>query len=520
MNASDVDQRGASGPRGDAWQLLVDSASDAYVSIDDAGLVTHWNTPAAALFGWTREEALGRQLAELIIPPEHRDAHLLGIQRFVATGRGEAVFRRLQLPALHRTGRRVEVEFTILPVEDQETGWHFHAFLRDVTAELAQQRYVRLLEATALAANEATTVEGAVRACLQATQELTASQFAHAWLVDEDTGTVVPTGWWSPEPPDEIRRATAETIFPAGVGLPGRVTEAGKPAWIPDITEDDNFPRAAAATASGLVAAFAFPVVTRDRTVGVIELFRHEAGEPEDQLLDVMRSVGTQLGRVFERQRAYDDVVRLAADREAVVSIVGHELRGPLGAARAAAELLTTDDGDEQLAAVLHRQLGRLRRLVDMFLTAQHLESGSLILHPQPVALAPLVREVISDGDFSHADVTIAEDLEVLADPDHVAQILWNLLGNASRHGAPPITVVAEPRRDGVTVTVADTGPGVPPDVRPRLFDRFARGPESRGTGLGLSIVRGLARSNGGDVAYLHDTGSGPAFVVQLPAPR
>lgn len=521
VDARHVDDRGtATGPRGDAWQLLVDSASDAYVSIDAAGTVTHWNASAVELFGWTREEALGRLLSDLIIPPEFREAHLRGLQRFVAAGRGEVVFQRLQLPALHRAGRRVDVEFTILPVEDHETGWHFHAFLRDVTAELAQQRYVRLLEQVALAANEATAVEEAVRACLQAAQQLTGSRFAHAWLVD-DSGGIVPTGWWTPEPPDALRRATAGSRFAAGAGLPGRVVATGAPAWVADIRQDANFPRAGAAIASDLVAAFAFPVVTQDRPVAVIELFRDETGDPEEHLLDVMRSVGVQLGRVFERERAFDEVLRLAADREAIVAIVGHELRGPLTTARAAAGILVGDrDHDEPAAAVLERQLGRLHRLVDMFLTAQHLESGSLAVHPRPIAVARLAREVISDGDFDQVDVTVDDDVEVLADPDHVAQMLWNLIGNASRHGVPPIRISAERSGPMVAVTVADAGPGVPPDVRPRLFERFARGSASRGTGLGLSIVHGLARSNGGDASYVHAPPAGPAFVVQLPPPE
>lgn len=510
----------AAGPRGDAWQLLVDSASDAYVSIDAAGTVTHWNLRAVELFGWTREEALGRQLAELIIPPEFRDAHLLGLQRFVATGRGEVAFQRLQLPALHRSGRRLEVEFTILPVE--EAGWQFHAFLRDVTAELAQQRYVHLLERIALAANEAQTIEAAVRSSLQAVQELTGSRLAHAYLVEEEPEVrLLPTGWWFPRAVEPLREVTAASTFGGGEGLPGRVADSGAPAWVPDVTRDRNFPRAEAAARSGVRAAFAFPVVAGDRTVAVIELFREHPGEPEAHFLEVMRSVGTQLGRVFERQHAFDELLRVAADREAIIAIVGHELRGPLAAAHAAAGLLADDlegHGDEgELLGLLDRQLARLRRLVDMFLTAQRLEAGSLEIRSRPVALGPLVHEVVADGDFASVEVSIGDDLRVDADPDHVAQIVWNLLGNAARHGEPPVRVGAEVDDECVTLIVADAGPGVPEEVRGRLFERFSRGGGSQGTGLGLSIVRGLARANGGDATYRHDGPGDPAFTVRLP---
>lgn len=507
----------ARGPRGDAWQLLVDSASDAYVSIDASGVVTHWNLRAVELFGWERDEALGEQLSELIIPPEFRDAHLLGLQRFVATGRGEVAFQRLQLPALHRSGRRLDVEFTILPVE--ESGWHFHSFLRDVTAELAQQRYVRLLERVALAANEAQSIEAAMRASLQALQELTSSRLAHGYLVEDDGEPLLrPTGWWHPQRVEPLGSATAAATFTWGEGLPGRVAASGEPAWVRDVAGDDNFPRRDAALASGVRAAFAFPVLARDRTVAVIELFREHVGEPEPHLLEVMRSVGAQLGRVFEREQAFDELLRVAADREAIIAIVGHELRGPLAAAHAATGLLAdglgAEAGESELLGLLDRQLARLRRLVDMFLTAQRLEAGSLEVRARPVGLASLVHEVVTDGDFD-VELSIDDAIRVQSDPDHVAQIVWNLLGNAVRHGTPPVTISAEIAYPCVDLVVADAGPGVPEDVRPRLFERFSRGTRSQGTGLGLSIVRGLARANGGDATYRD--GDEPAFIVQLP---
>lgn len=512
------------GLRGDAWQLLVDSASDAYVSIDAAGIVTRWNARAEELFGWPREQALDRLLAELIVPPEFRDAHLLGIQRFVATGRGAAVFQRLQLPASHRSGRRVDVEFTILPVEDPDAGWQFHAFLRDVTAELTHQRYVRLLQQVALTSNEATSAEAAVRDGVTAVQAATGSLLAHAYLVeDEPTIRLVPTVWWAPQPLEPLRSATAAGSFAVGEGLPGRVVATGEPAWIADISRDGNFPRADVARSSNIRAAFAFPVVAQKRVVAVLEFFRDHAGEPEEHLLEVMESVGAQLGRVFERERAIEDLRRVASDREAIVAIVGHELRGPLAAAHAAAGLLAVkvdqaevDAGD--LVVLLDRQLARLRRLVDGFLTAQRLEAGSLRVHARPNPLRGSVLQVVGDGDFDQVDVRVDDTLQVMADPDHLAQMLWNLLANAVRHGQPPVVVAAEAEGDAIRLSVSDAGPGVPADMRARLFERYARSTASQGAGLGLSIVRGLALANGGDVAYAHGPDAAAAFVLRLPS--
>lgn len=503
--------------------MLVDSARDAYVAIDAAGVVIEWNQRAAELFGWDRDDAVGELLAELIVPREFREAHLLGIRRFVETGRGNVAFQRLQFPALHRDGHHIEIEFTILPLRGPDSQWRFHAFLHDVTEERRQQGYLRLLQKAAVAANEADSPESAVRSALQAMQGVAEIRLAHAYLADGDE-RLRPTGWWFPAPLDPFSTVTASTTFAVGEGLPGRVAALGRPAWIQDLTEDHNFPRAEAALGSGLRAAFAFPVVTGARVVAVIEVFSNRPTEPDPRLLAVMETVGTQLGRVFERRQALRDLERLAEDREEIVSIVGHELRGPLSAAHAATGLLAEqvlEDGDEidgELIAMMDRHLARLRRLVDSFLTAQRLEAGSLQAHPQPVTVLPVAREVAADLGLAETQIDVPDDLQVRADPDHLRQILWNLLANAARYGAPPIEVHAS-RRPGVTaIHVCDAGPGVPVELHDRLFERFGRAPGGTGTGLGLAIVRGLARINGGEASYVENGPSGHAFLVELPA--
>src|SRR5207302_9112631 len=89
----------------------------------------------------------------------------------------------------------------------------------------------------------------------------------------------------------------------AGEGLPRRVLAAGRPAWIPDGTQDRNFPRAGQAVDIGVRAGFAFPVLVGTEVVAVLEFFAHEALEPNEPLLEVMTHIGTQLGRVVERSR-------------------------------------------------------------------------------------------------------------------------------------------------------------------------------------------------------------------------
>jgi signal transduction histidine kinase len=112
--------------------------------------------------------------------------------------------------------------------------------------------------------------------------------------------------------------------------------------------------------------------------------------------------------------------------------------------------------------------------------------------------------------------VSVPPALTVIADADRIAQAVDNLVGNALRHGAAPVTVTARAAGENrVEIVVRDAGPGVAQELRGRLFERFATGGRRRGgTGLGLFIVRELARAHGGDAWY--DEGDG--FVLSLPA--
>lgn len=123
----------------------------------------------------------------------------------------------------------------------------------------------------------------------------------------DDSLQLVPTGIWnrgSEGQYETFREATQQTTFALGEGLPGRVVESVEPAWIKDMTEDENFPRAQHAVSIGVKGAFAFPVPLKGEVVAVLEFFSEEAELVDDGLLEVMESIGLQLGRVAEREEA------------------------------------------------------------------------------------------------------------------------------------------------------------------------------------------------------------------------
>ena len=111
---------------------IIDTASSAYVAIDGEGCVTDWNERATETFGWSRDEAMGMQLSELIIPEEQRAAHEAGLRRFSATGTGPLIGRRVEVTALDRAGRHFPVELTIWPVRVRGSQ-HYSALIHDIT---------------------------------------------------------------------------------------------------------------------------------------------------------------------------------------------------------------------------------------------------------------------------------------------------------------------------------------------------------------------------------------------------
>jgi PAS domain S-box-containing protein len=136
-------------------RLVVDTAHDAFIGLDSDGLIVMWNAQAERTFGWTREEAMGRSLAETIVPPAFREAHIKGMDRFHRTGEAPVINQRLELSALHRTGREFPIEITITAPMLIDQGFFFGAFLRDISDRRERDDQLRLAKETAEAATRA-----------------------------------------------------------------------------------------------------------------------------------------------------------------------------------------------------------------------------------------------------------------------------------------------------------------------------------------------------------------------------
>jgi len=177
-----------------------------------------------------------------------------------------------------------------------------------------KKEQLELLRTMAVAATESRSIEEVLQFSIGRICEATGWPFGHAYMVrpaGEQRGLVPTTICYGSENSSFqfFKQATETMELDYGVGLPGRVLATGRPAWITEIAEDNNFPRLEAALTAGLVAGFAFPVVVRSEVVAILEFFSDKATSPNEFFSQLAAEIGIQLGRVVERRRTEDQLI-------------------------------------------------------------------------------------------------------------------------------------------------------------------------------------------------------------------
>jgi signal transduction histidine kinase len=176
----------------------------------------------------------------------------------------------------------------------------------------------------------------------------------------------------------------------------------------------------------------------------------------------------------------------------------------------------------KELMTNIHSSAHRLRRLATDLATAAQLHGGTLQYRFGQVALGPILRNSVARRQAAEHDVPIETDIAaevtVNADSERLSQAVDNLLDNAFRHSGPPIRLSVDADEEMISIRVTDGGAGIPAQLVPRLFERFAMAGPRGGTGLGLYLVRQIAQAHGGDVEYHPPHAGRPTeFEVQLP---
>ncbi len=271
---------------------------------------------------------------------------------------------------------------------------------------------------------------------------------------------------------------------------------------------------------------------------GLDEAIRIEGKDGPRRLLPRAAALDSLGGGVTGVTVVLQDVTRLTRFdelRSDLVATVAHEFRTPLTSLQMAvhmcAEGAAGSLGEEQAAlmAGARRDCDRLQTIVDEILDLSRIESGDVLLDARPVDARALVEQVLSAAETlpRAAGIEVGVDapgtpLPVLADPERVKIVLSNLLGNAMRHATAPGRVRVRVAHSGgfVRFEVRDEGPGIPPQYRDKVFERFFRVPGTKrgGVGLGLYISREIVRAHGGAMGVESELGHGSTFWFTLPS--
>jgi PAS domain S-box-containing protein len=296
---------------------LLDQVQAAVTGTDMAGSITHWNRAAEAMFGWARDEAVGRDFGDLVVFSSHvPEAN--EIRAAVLAGQGWEG----ELPLQRKGGGRVLAYTTLSPIhgaDDSVLG--IVSVSVDITQRVHQERLLAARTAVTRALAEALSLIDATPAILQAVCENLEWEVGALWRVDQEAGVLRCIDMWHATSASvgEFERVTREWAFPPGIGLPGRVWSSARSAWIPDVGKDGNFPRAPSASREGIHGAFGFPILLGDEVLGVLEFFSREIQEPDDALLQALSVIGSQIGQFIERKEAEKAVLESEARKSAIV---------------------------------------------------------------------------------------------------------------------------------------------------------------------------------------------------------
>lgn len=281
------------------------------------------------------------------------------------------------------------------------------------------------------------------------------------------------------------------------------------------------------------------PLIVAGRGVGGLVFGRFGGPSYPPEHIRLAEFVAWHVGQLLENRRMARRIATLEAQRELArmqdefVSTVSHELRTPLGFIKGYTTTLLRSDAEwdpptrQEFLKIIDEEADRLRELIDNLLDSSRLESGTLSMTLEPVRLTALLRDTVTRAQGLYPDmplsIDVPDDLPTLqVDATRLAQVLNNLLTNADKYAqGTPVEVSARVEGPVVMVRIRDHGPGIAPEHRVRLFERFFRVPGSksmiRGTGLGLYICRKIVEAHGGEIGVEDVEGGGACFAFSLP---
>jgi signal transduction histidine kinase len=333
----------------------------------------------------------------------------------------------------------------------------------------------------------------------------------------------------------------SEWMRPVGETVVGQLLRDGATIVNDDMAETPRYPEELEIAGLGLRSRVAAPLSIAGRTLGAISVSRVDPAAFTKDEVYLVTLLGRQVATAIENMRAFEaeraageELRRLSALRADFVSLVSHELRGPMASVVGCASTLRqrwrtlTPEQRESFLALIDEETTRLAELIGDVLDTSRVEAGTFSYSFADVDLAELLEETVGVVDLGTEEVTLRTRLStplptVRGDRERLRQLVMNLLTNAVKYTVTGDEVeVRAAATDGVVeVSVADNGPGITSEEQRVIFEKFGRGSRVGtsipGAGLGLFIARSIAEAHGGSLRVESRPGEGATFTVRLP---
>jgi PAS domain S-box-containing protein len=517
---------------------IIESSGDAILSKDLNEIVNSWNKEAERLFGYSADEIIGKPIT-VLVPPDRHNEELRIIERL---RQGERVLR-YETVYFRKDGTALNVSLAVWPIKD-ETGNVIGAskIARDITERIrTERRRTTQYAVTNLLAASWTLAEVATE-LLEAMASSGDWAFAAIWTYDEAAGGLRCRNVWH-EASERVKKFSDLSLvvtLPEGQGLPGRVWNSKKPTWVYDVTRDPNFPRAPYAAAADLHGGFAFPLFFQGEIDGIMELFSHNVVEPDDDLLQMVEALGSQIGLFIARGRIVQELQRhkenagaASSAKDRFLGLLSDKLRAPLTPVLTwAGKIAEQSDLRPDVQQGLKMVRGNLElemRLIEDVLDLSRIARGKMTLQLRKADAHELLRSALeivrSDIEQRHLTPFVALEAswhELVADAPRLQQVFWSVLHNACKFTPENGTISVRsynpsPRR--ITIEISDNGLGIEPDFVEKVFYAFEQADsQSEGLGLGLAISKAIVEMHSGTIrAHSEGLEKGATFVIELP---
>jgi len=528
---------------------IIDASPDAIVTIDRRGIVQTFNKSAETIFGYDASYAVGRNV-KILMPKDIALEHDLILEKYDPSRPSSVVDQHREVQGCRRSGELFPMELKVsrVSVGGQDT---FIGLIRDITEQKEMEareqqaaKEQRLLDRVGAVGASTDSFEDALQQVLVMFCETISWPVGHVYLMNDKGTELRPSSiWYLPESHRfaDFRDLTEQTSFALGEGLPGRAAESGKPVWVQDLMADSNFPRNKLAERLGVISGFGLPIVVSGKTIAVMEMFVDREAGLEDSNLLLARNVGDQLARVYERREVAEELKRAkeAADdanqaKGDFLANMSHEIRTPMNAIIGLSDLcLKTDltNKQEDYLGKIYASANALLGIINDILDFSKIEAGKLEIESIPFeideVLENLATVVLVKTQEKGLELMFDRSPEVpgvmIGDPLRLGQVLINLCNNAAKFtekGEILVSIKLAGRKDDRVVlqcTVRDTGIGMTPEQRGRMFQSFSQADSSTtrkygGTGLGLAISKQLVEMMHGSIWVESEEGVGSTF--------